>query len=103
MSSLPRTIILGSAISPPRACQQNGSKAYADYELRGSALEAWTLRQGRPPRQPSVIVSTKFDYGKTRRGAAYRRLPSALLSCRRELAGVSRTRPMFLERLEPRV
>ena len=27
------------AISPPRACQQNGSK-YADYEFRGSALEA---------------------------------------------------------------
>jgi hypothetical protein len=40
MSSLPRTTILGSAISPPRACQQNGSKAYADYEFRGSALEA---------------------------------------------------------------
>src|SRR6478672_2603851 len=46
----------------PRACQQHGSKAYADYGFRVSALEALTLRQGRPPRQPSVIVSTKFDH-----------------------------------------
>jgi hypothetical protein len=55
MISLQRTKTLGSAISPPRACQQHGSKAYADYGFRVSALEALALRQERPPRQPKLL------------------------------------------------
>jgi hypothetical protein len=54
MISLPRTTILGSAISPPRACQQNGSTSSEDqpWRLVPSAYETF------PPRTLEARTAT---------------------------------------------